>query len=82
MALQKEGLDKSLVTLLVFAAERGMIDSPLSDVYAAFEAELEPCLKLFYSRSMCYDTILYDCVGSSTEVYGELHNMAKEVFCK
>lgn len=82
MALKKEGLDKSLVTLLVFAAERDMIDSPLSEVYAAFEKELETSLNLFYSRSMCYDTILYNCVCSSTEVYGELYNMANKVYCK
>lgn len=52
------------------------------DVLEAFERELETCTKLGYSRSMCYDTILYNVVTDSKENWGETFDLAKMTFCK
>lgn len=74
--------EKPLVALMVFAAERDMLDMPMSEVLDAFEEELTPCTKLGYSRDMCYDTMLYNVVTDSKETWGNLYDLAKKVYCK
>lgn len=74
--------EKPLVALMVFAASRDMLELPMSDVLEAFENELSPCIKLGYSRDMCYDTMLYNVVTDSRDNWGNLYDLADEVYCK
>ena len=74
--------EKPLVALMVFAAERDMLELPMSTVLDAFENALSPAIKLGYSRDMCYDTILYNVVIGSKETWGNLYDLANEVYCK